>query len=109
MLVTRSHRYCHKGRKISFIVCQLFVAQVTSGCRVFKDFNAPSGHIMEKLVPETLAHLTESHLEYFSKWSKLLLLESSLEAKWKSLRDLWTKSIKQRFGSTTILNKKSVE
>lgn len=64
--------------------------------RVFGDFKPYSGHIMEKLVPGTLSHLTNAHLEYFAKWSKLLLIESSMETKWKTIRDVWTKPVKQR-------------
>ena len=69
---------------------------VLCGYRVFKDYKAPSGHIMQELVPETLSHLTQVHLEYFSKWSKLLLIESSVEAKWKTIRELWTKPAEER-------------
>ena len=64
--------------------------------RVYKDFRAPADHVMEKLVPETLAHLTSAHLEYFSKWSKLLLIESAEDAKWKKIRDLWTVPVLER-------------
>ena len=65
--------------------------------RVFGDFKPYPRHTMEKLVPETLSHLTSSHLEYFVKWSKLLLIEASMEAKWKTIRDVWTKPVKDRY------------
>lgn len=51
---------------------------------------------MNALVPEAIGHLTNLHLEYFTKWSKLLLIEAGTEAKWKTIRDLWTKSVAER-------------
>ena len=77
-----------------FILCNLILL-----VRVFGDFKPYPRHTMEKLVPETLSHLTSSYLEYFAKWSKLLLIESSMEAKWKTIRDVWTKPVKDRYKS----------
>lgn len=75
------------------------------GCvllRVFGDFTAPPGHVMESLVPETLLHLEDSHLEYFTSWSKMLLVESSTEAKWKIVRDIWCKTVSERYESASL-------
>lgn len=64
--------------------------------RVYKDYKLSGGHVMEELVPDTLAHLSESHLAYFNKWSTMLLIESSEEVKWKTVSNLWCKTIDER-------------
>ncbi|XP_067945535.1 DNA replication ATP-dependent helicase/nuclease DNA2-like isoform X2 [Watersipora subatra] len=76
--------------------------------RVFGDFTAPPEHIMNTLVPEAIGHLTNLHLEYFTKWSKLLLIEAGTEAKWKTIRDLWTKSVAERVSLGACLSNLSL-
>jgi len=53
-------------------------------CRT-EGWEAPAEHCMSKLVPSTLSHLAESHLEYFRHWCHLLHLESSAECRGRSV------------------------
>ncbi|XP_013379222.1 DNA replication ATP-dependent helicase/nuclease DNA2 [Lingula anatina] len=54
----------------------------------------PDDHAMTSLIPATLAHLHQSHLEYFSHWC--LLQELEAKESYKSLKDIWCKSAEQR-------------
>lgn len=72
--------------------------------RVYGDYTPGDTHLMSSLVPETLFHLSEAHTQYFRKWTTLLLIEASAEAKWKTISDLWclpTKSRQENIKSAT--------
>ncbi|XP_021343498.1 DNA replication ATP-dependent helicase/nuclease DNA2-like isoform X1 [Mizuhopecten yessoensis] len=55
----------------------------------------PSSHAMSTLVPDTLAHLSPSHLEYFTHWCLMLDLESQANIR-SGLRKIWCKTGPQR-------------
>ncbi|KAK3084107.1 hypothetical protein FSP39_008260 [Pinctada imbricata] len=57
--------------------------------------HSPS-HTMATLVPQTLAHLTQDHLDYFTHWCLLLDLEMKSGLKHGGLKDIWCKSGKER-------------
>ena len=55
---------------------------------------------MSRLVPSTLAHLTDAHLDYFRHWCHLLHLESSAERRSQSpggAAGIWLQSASERF------------
>jgi len=55
---------------------------------------------MSRLVPSTLSHLSDSHLDYFRHWCHLLLLESSAERRSQSpggAAGIWLQSAHDRF------------
>jgi len=55
---------------------------------------------MSRLVPSTLSHLSDSHLNYFRHWSHLLHLESAAERRSQSpggATGIWLQSASERF------------
>ncbi|XP_061197074.1 DNA replication ATP-dependent helicase/nuclease DNA2-like [Saccostrea echinata] len=55
-----------------------------------------NNHAMQKLVPETLAHLSPSHMEYFIHWCLLLDLENKANQKSGGLKEIWCKTGPER-------------
>ncbi|XP_060065451.1 DNA replication ATP-dependent helicase/nuclease DNA2-like [Ylistrum balloti] len=54
-----------------------------------------SNHAMSTLVPESLAHLSPSHLDYFTRWCLMLDLESQANIQ-SGLRKIWCRTGPQR-------------
>ncbi|XP_014676403.1 PREDICTED: DNA replication ATP-dependent helicase/nuclease DNA2-like isoform X2 [Priapulus caudatus] len=49
----------------------------------------PAGHAMESLLRDTLSHLSQCHMDYYSHWVTMLLLEMETEAQRRNLVDIW--------------------
>lgn len=55
------------------------------------------GHTMQKLVPETLGHLSPSHMDYFLHWCLLLDLENKSGQKSGGLKEIWCLTGPERY------------
>lgn len=55
------------------------------------------GHTMQKLVPETLGHLSPSHMDYFIHWCLLLGLEQKASQKSGGLQEIWCMTGRERY------------
>ncbi|XP_033730996.1 DNA replication ATP-dependent helicase/nuclease DNA2-like, partial [Pecten maximus] len=55
----------------------------------------PSSHAMSSLVPDALAHLSPSHMDYFTRWCLMLDLESQTNIQ-SGLRKIWCRTGPQR-------------
>ena len=66
-------------------------------CRVLENNPVDPSHAMSRLVPETLLHLTEQHLDFYARWVRLMMLELGTESTTGGrVADLWCKSGWQR-------------
>ncbi|XP_064619573.1 DNA replication ATP-dependent helicase/nuclease DNA2-like [Lineus longissimus] len=69
-------------------------------------------HPMESLVPDTLSHLSPSHLDYFVSWCYMLQLEDQASKARDNTKGIWCKNALEREGkggclSTMILSSDS--
>ena len=52
---------------------------------------------MSQLVPETLSHLSPSHLNYFSQWVEWLHMEMIEELKKRNTANIWCSTGQERY------------
>lgn len=53
-------------------------------------------HPMAKIVPSVIGHLSERHINYFSRWSYLLELEELEKRQPTSVKELWFSNPSER-------------
>ena len=74
---------------------------ISSGFYSFRIENQsefPENHVMHKLGPSSIGHLTPDHVDYFSKWFLLSQLELAAASAGKlALKRIWRRSSLQRF------------
>ncbi|XP_046574999.1 DNA replication ATP-dependent helicase/nuclease DNA2-like [Haliotis rubra] len=74
---------------------QLYIQIYIQRLRHVEGVNRGSGHAMEKLVPETLGHLQQHHVDYYLHWCVCLELESRV-ARGSNITDIWCSSSHDR-------------
>ncbi|XP_067672136.1 DNA replication ATP-dependent helicase/nuclease DNA2-like [Haliotis asinina] len=81
-----NHRSCSKCPQL--LNCAVYQRHV-------EGVNHGAGHAMEKLVPETLGHLLQCHVDYYLHWCVCLELESQA-ARGSNVTDIWCRSSHHR-------------
>ncbi|XP_046339040.2 DNA replication ATP-dependent helicase/nuclease DNA2-like [Haliotis rufescens] len=74
-----SHRSCSKCPQL--LNCAIYQRHV-------EGVNHGAGHAMETLVPETLGHLQQRHVDYYLHWCVCLEMESRV-ARGSNITDIW--------------------
>ncbi|KAK7088075.1 hypothetical protein V1264_022042 [Littorina saxatilis] len=81
-----SHRSCSRCPQL--VNCAIYQRSV-------EDVNHSADHAMSSLVPDTLSHLGDSHLNYFTHWLLCMDLEAASQ-RTQGLRNIWCVSSSER-------------
>ena len=74
---------------------ELFTCCLVSPDRSVEDVSHGPDHAMSGLVPDSLSHLSESHLHYFTHWLLCMDLEAASQRS-EGLRNIWCMTSSER-------------
>ncbi|XP_044269460.1 DNA replication ATP-dependent helicase/nuclease DNA2 isoform X2 [Tribolium madens] len=76
----KNHRACHKCGFNT--VCSAYLK--------FEDHDLTKNQVMQEVQKNTIGHLSQTHLDYFLKWSNLLSMEAEHNKGSKSVQQIYT-------------------